>query len=387
MRASIALVVALAFLTLPGVSLARAQDSAAVSLKVTEPLDYQVFQQDAAGQAVIKVTVLGAAPGSKVIARLDLLPGPGYTGEDGSWTALQENNGIFSGHILGTAGGWYTVLVRCTEPSGKFRPGLVPHIGVGEVLITAGQSNAANYGETPQKPTDDRVVAFDGKTWQVANDPQPGAGGAGGSTWPHLGDLLARNLQVPIGFVSLAVGGADSAAWLPDKGDLFPRLVQTIQPLGRQGARILLWHQGEADTVAGTSAEEYAKRLTAVMKALDKQLGWHLPWMVAQAAYGFGPRFPEAQQEQVRQGQGLLWQRGLAFQGPLTDDLTGPAFRAKEGGEWIHFNTVGLQTVAERWFALLWAQLYSYPYLVPGTGQDLLNLPEEGDLDKLIKGK
>jgi hypothetical protein len=376
---------AVAALVLTGPRLARAEDSATAPLQVTEPLDYQVCQQDAAGQAVIKVTVLGAAPGSKVIARLDLLPG--YAGEDGSWTTLPEEKGDFSGHILGTAGGWYTVQVRCTEPTGKVRPGLVPHVGVGEVLITAGQASAANYGETPQKPTDDRVVAFDGQAWRAATDPQPGAGGTGGSTWPDLGDLLARNLQVPIGFVSLAVGGADSEQWLPAQAEMFPRLVQAIAPLGRQGARILLWHQGESDAQEGTSAEEYARRLTAIMQALDKQLGWHLPWMVAQAAYGFGPRFPEAQQEQVRQGQGLLWSRGLAFQGPLTDDLTGPAYRAKEGGDWIHFTTAGLQTVAERWFALLWGQLYSDPYLVPGAGEDLLDLPAQGDLDKLIRGK
>jgi hypothetical protein len=374
-------------LALRGPSLARAQETASTSLKVTEPLDYQVFQQDAAGQAVIRVTVLGAAPGSKVIARLDLLPGPGYTGEDGSWTALQEGPGNFSGHILGTAGGWYTVLVRCTEPSGKFQPGLVPHVGVGEVLITAGQANAANYGETPQKPSDDRVVAFDGKIWAAANDPQPGAGGTGGSPWPHLGDMLARNLQVPIGFVSLAVSGAASEQWLPDKGEMFPRLAQAISPLGRQGARILLWQQGESDAQEGTAAEEYARRLTATIQALDKQLGWHLPWMVAQSAYGFGPRYPEAQQEQVRKGQELLWQRGLAFQGPLTDDLIGATYRAKEGGDWIHFNANGLHRVAERWFAMLWGQLYSYPYLVPASGQDLLTAPEESDLDKLIKGK
>jgi hypothetical protein len=332
-----------------------------MQLQVTEPTNYRVFQQDAHGQAAIKVVAEGAAPGGQVKARLVLLPG--YAGRDGDWTALTEDQGVFSGQVLGAAGGWYKLEVQATGPDSKTRKGSVAHIGVGEVLVTAGQSNAANSGETPQKPSDDRVVAFDGKVWKAATDPQPIATGEGGSPWPHLGDLLARHLQVPVGFVSVAVGGSHTFQWLPDTGEFFPRLLQAVQPLGRQGARVLLWHQGESDTIDKTSAEEYARRLTVIMQALDKELGWRLPWMVAQAAYGYGPDFPEAQQEQVRQGQRLLWERGRAFQGPLTDDLTGPTYRANQDGAWIHFNATGLQTVAERWFAMLWAQLYAYPYL------------------------
>ena len=42
--------------------------------------------------------------------------------------------------------------------------------------------------------------------WQVCEDPQPGAGRLGGSCLPPLGDALANELGVPVGFVSVGWG-------------------------------------------------------------------------------------------------------------------------------------------------------------------------------------
>lgn len=337
-------------------------------LQISTPQDWQVFQQNALGQAVFEVSLTGAPAGSRALARLALLPG--YAGVDSEWTALPEKGPGFSGPLLGEAGGWYRLEVKVETPDGKVAQAALPHVGIGEVFVCAGQSNAANHGEGRQKPSDDRVVAFDGQTWRPGHDPQPGATGEDGSPWPLLGDMLARSLQVPIAFASVAVGGSRSSQWLPPDGELYPRLVNIGQALGKNGARLLLWHQGESDTLDRTSAEEYARRLTVIMQTLDRDLGWHLPWMVAQAAYGFTEDFPEEAQAQVREGQRLLWERGLAFQGPLTDDLIGPRYRMDEGGNWIHFSENGLRTHAERWFAMLWAQLYAWPRLVPATEED-----------------
>ncbi|MSU49357.1 MAG: hypothetical protein EXS37_09775 [Opitutus sp.] len=46
----------------------------------------------------------------------------------------------------------------------------------------------------------------DGKTWQLANDPQPGASGTRGSFMPPLGDLLVARFDVPVGFIACGVG-------------------------------------------------------------------------------------------------------------------------------------------------------------------------------------
>ena len=65
----------------------------------------------------------------------------------------------------------------------------------------------------------------------------------------------------------------------------------------------------------------------------------------------------------MRNGQQLLWERGLAYQGPLTDDLVGPKFRH----DIDHFNELGLRIHAERWFALLFAQFYAVAPMHAGT--------------------
>ena len=72
----------------------------------------------------------------------------------------------------------------------------VEHVGVGEVFVVAGQSNSANHGEEKQTTKTGKVATFDGKRWQLANDPQPGASGGGGqfsaALWRCDGAALQR---------------------------------------------------------------------------------------------------------------------------------------------------------------------------------------------------
>jgi hypothetical protein len=44
------------------------------------------------------------------------------------------------------AGGWYTLGVRATVTGRLVAEVLVERVGVGEVFVVAGQSNAANHG-------------------------------------------------------------------------------------------------------------------------------------------------------------------------------------------------------------------------------------------------
>ena len=95
------------------------------------------------------------------------------------------------------------------------RPAMVEHVGMGEVFVIAGQSNSANHGEEKQTTTTGMVVAFTGSRWQLANDPQSGASGGGGSFLPPFGDALHARLKVPIGLVATGVGATSVREWLP----------------------------------------------------------------------------------------------------------------------------------------------------------------------------
>src|SRR5205085_1676829 len=88
---------------------------------------------------------------------------------------------VFRGSIELPAGGWYRLKVRLRSGAKDLATVAIDHVGIGEVFIVAGQSNAANHGEDKTQTKSGRVAAFDGKQWVLANDPMPGASGKGGS--------------------------------------------------------------------------------------------------------------------------------------------------------------------------------------------------------------
>ena len=332
-------------------------------IEIVAPLNCQIFQRGPDNRARVPVLVRGPVVDAGMRARLR--PDSGHTGQETCWVELSQSADGWAGEIVADVGGWY-LLELSAEGAARTLP---VRVGVGETFVVAGQSNASYSGGPPVTPEDDRVVKLDNGVWQLAADPRNAENpNAGGSPWPLLGDMLAQSLQMPIGFVIVARGGSPTSWWLPpdadpvpgiheapDEGCLFPRLPRAVRALDPIGPRLLLWHQGESDAMAGLSAEEHARRLTVIMAALDRDAGRHVPWMVAQAAYVEST--PPENHARIRAGQRLLWERRLALQGPHTDDLIGPLYRRDAA----HFTGLGVRVHAQRWFAMLWAQLYTQP--------------------------
>ena len=338
---------------------------------ILTPQDYQVLQRGAGDRGAVAVSVR-ETPGREVRARLQVAD-PSRRGQDTDWVALAPTRTGYAGEIHADAGGWYQLQVESAGGDGSRAQASVAHVGIGEVFIVAGQSNAACFGETPQRAQDDRVVATDGRSWRPAVDPIAASHGDGnGSPWPILGDMLASSLQVPVAFADIAVGGSHTCHWLPATRWHYPRLLKLAQRLGRHGVRCVLWHQGEADTAGvmpktetvppqfGREPEQVYGRMRTIIRSLDEDLDWHLPWMVAQVAWGPNQTvfWPDWQKE-VRAGQALLWQRGVALRGPTTDDLIGRKWRSKKPFNTIHFNSAGLHAHAQRWYARLMAEFFT----------------------------
>lgn len=318
-------------------------------ITIKTPLNFQVVQRNAEGKAKVKISGTIKIPAAKIEARLTQAY-PMVASSVVPWHIVTTD--IEPGAWAGTIEipqGWWLLDVRArdgaglTLAEGKMRP-----IGVGEVFVIAGQSNSANYGSELLKPKNNCVTSFTGLEWAVGNDPQLGATGDGGSPWPALGDMLVEELQVPIGFVSVGVGATGSNQWLPDaKNTLYVRIQKAVQGLGPDGARALLWHQGESDALTGTSAETYCDRLTQIIKASRKDAGFELPWIVARASYS--THVGKDKMDPVRSGQSLLWESKIALEGPDTDDMQGD-LRATD---LVHFSGKGLREHAKRWFEIL----------------------------------
>ena len=323
---------------------------AKATLTLTSPSSHQVFQRDQKNHANILIQGTISSKADTIEAKVDLQSST-LRQAIMEWKVVgtidPAREGRFSFQVSVPAGGWYQMTIRAKSGGAILAEQTVDKVGVGEVLITAGQSNSANFGNPKQQAKDDRVVYFNGKNFVPAKDPIPGGCGGGGSPWPLLGDRIVASQQVPVCFRSASLNWTEVAAWLPPNTPLYKNLSACAQAFGKDGVRAVLWHQGESDTLVKTSAETYAERIKLIVDALNKDTGYALPWLVAEASFHPGSQAPE--QAQVAKGQQLLWAKGICQQGPITDDLLGAEFRH----DGVHFNQKGLEKHADRWFEAL----------------------------------
>ncbi len=344
-----------------------------IKLNLISPLDYQVFQRQTPtdGKIIVEVTLETTARGTLTnLEKLEAQLVGNAIKKFPNWQPLPFDNRVrhFRAELSAPAGGWYQLQVRLIGSGTNIAEANVEHVGVGEIFVVAGQSNAANHGEEKQQAKNPLIVEFGNGNWHPAKDPEAGASGKGGSFMPAFGDAMAARFNVPIGIVAIAEGSTSVREWLPKNdsivalpdtgrnvimvgsnswvaaGELYDRIISTQQMLGSNGFRALLWHQGESDSTL--SPKIYRQYLQRIIETSRASAGWRVPWFVAQASYHPGDTgLPE-----LRAAQKSLATDGIALAGPNTDEL-GPEWR-QNNGKGIHFNARGLQKHGE-----LWAQM------------------------------
>ncbi len=266
------------------------------------------------------------------------------------WTALGADHSSFT-NTLELAGGWYQLEFQVKQGGKIVKTATLQHVGIGDVFVTLGQSNSANYGQPRQAAKSDCVSSCDFKTgqWRHGDDPQPGASGGGGSPWALLGDLLTQKTGLPVGFICVGVGSTRVAQWAPT-GDCYGRLKSALALVGGNGCRAVLWHQGESDSILGTSAETYAQTLAQTITQSRLDAGWQVPWGVALVSFHPAAQATAERQKAIVAGQQqvIKVQPGV-FQGPTTDGYKDKGFLA----DTVHFNADGLTAHAQGWLAAL----------------------------------
>jgi hypothetical protein len=351
----------------------------AAELTVTSPLDYQVVQRsvDGSGELRIAGTLPDTVPVAGVVVEARLV-------DETPWRVVDDalDGRFFEGMLKTPAGGWWRLQVRALLEGREVAGGSVLHVGIGEVFVIAGQSNSANHGEEKQVTRTRRVASFDGEAWRLADDPQPGASGKRGSFIPPFADAVVEQEDVPVGIVACGIGATSVREWLPkgrafpnpptierrvekrpdgqwvSKGEAYSALIARMRSVGPEGFRAVLWHQGESDanqkdmtrTLSGKLYREY---LETIIESSREEIGWKVPWFVAQASY-HGPDDPGS--DDLRAAQASLWKDGIALEGPDSDALTG---RLRErNGQGVHFSGPGLREHGARWAAkvLPWLQ-------------------------------
>ncbi len=344
-----------------------------VELRLSSPLDYQVVQRSRGGQGNLRIRgdLSGDVPAAEALIEARLVGGK----EPAAW---QRVDGAVSGRklagtVVAPAGGWWKLEVRVSLAGKESALGSVAHVGIGEVFVIAGQSNSANHGEEKQTTKTKRVAAFDGETWRIADDPQPGASGSGGSFIPPFADAVVERLNVPVGIIACGIGATSVREWLPagatfpnpptignrveklsdgtwaSKGSAYEAFLARMKPLGPQGFRAVLWHQGESDANQADPARTlpgklYREYLGTIIRKSRDEIGWEAPWFVAQASYHVPG---DEGSDDLRAAQAALWKDGIANQGPDSDALKGK-LRERDGNG-VHFSGPGLREHGARW--------------------------------------
>jgi sialate O-acetylesterase len=164
-------------------------------------------------------------------------------------------------------GGLYRIETRARRPNTPFRWALrgdcVHHIGVGDLYVIAGQSNASGTGKGTVTDGPELGVHLFGNNecWRLATHPLEDATDTlhpititgifhGHSPWLVFGKRIQTYTGIPVGLIPTALGGSSIKQWIKDDGqpgDLSENMADMIRKAGGSITGVL-WYQGESDT-------------------------------------------------------------------------------------------------------------------------------------------
>ncbi len=229
--------------------------------------------------------------------------------------APREADGRFQATLSHVpAGGMYTLLSQLGDadlPGEWERRGEARfHLGVGDIYLIAGQSNAAGYGKTPGADEPDVCVHLysNGGIWQTAAHPMSDSTGslhpinaewatAGSCPWLRFGNLLHKALHYPIGLLQASKGDSYLHQWLPAQystndplaarkpdyipGGLWHVAVDVTSAIGKIAG--VLWYQGENDADEPEWAAHYGERFALFVSEFRHAVGQpELPFYTVQ---------------------------------------------------------------------------------------------------------
>lgn len=350
-------------------------------IRITYPESRAVFQRENDNTSTIYLSGNFYQPVDSVQARVQAeAAGQGL---DTDWITVQRRpqGGIFQG-ALRAKGGWYRLQVQAFAGGKVLSTDEVRKVGIGEVFIITGQSNAQgfqNFGAVGA--ADDRVncVTYNNITANSLADPPSssfqqlsansliGPRGQSAWCWGVLGDLIAKQYNVPVLYINTAWQATVIKNWressegkvtknifaigTPDEnfpaGMPYANLVIALRYYcSLQGLRAVLWQQGENDNVPLRSTRKaYSDDMQYLVNKTRQDTDRYPAWVLARSSYNSG----QVSQE-IIQGQNdvIDTYNNNVFAGPFTDNIQIPRF---EGD--VHFGGDGLKQLGQAWFESL----------------------------------
>lgn len=198
------------------------------------------------------------------------------------------------------------------------RGDMVHNIGVGDVFVIAGQSNAAGRSKAPVTDEPElgvHLLRNSGK-WDLATHPLNETTHAihlghfenhnpGHSPYLHFAKMLKKALGYPIGLVMAAYGGAPLRWWNPEEnGALFDNMLALLGDY-EITPKAVLWYQGEAEGFEN-SASTYPERFESLVRHTREALhSPALPFITVQLNRDMAPSTEQLDREwgMVREAQ------------------------------------------------------------------------------------
>lgn len=281
----------------------------------------------------------------------------------GAWTDIDTGAvGSFSGTLSAQAEGQGTLEVRVKDYPAQIAS--AAHVGVGDVFVIAGQSNASGRGTNNQSyshatlkagllgndyvwgemidPTDDNTGQVDG----VSSDSI-----AAGSVWPLIATSIMADQGVPVAFIPCAKGGAGIASWQPgvnhsDRTTLYGSMNYRITQCG--GALAVLWWGGETDALASMAEATFNSSLDSFADAVN--VDQSIPTIVCKLQNSSG--IPDVDEAAINSAINTAW-------GDNTNVVQGPDLSDMASDDSFHLQSdAKLAEAAARWWAAIQAALY-----------------------------
>lgn len=355
-------------------------------IAITYPASRAVFQRDRDNFSTIHIAGTYAQPITSVEARLTAINvGQGLNTD---WIVVQSNpqGGVFQGPLR-AQGGWYRLEVRGKFGSTVVGQSVVDKIGIGEVFIITGQSNAQGFQDRGAAgAVDDRVncLTYDNTSANSLADPPQlqfrqlgpdalvGPRGQSAWCWGILGDRIAQQYNVPVLFINTAWAGTTIKAWVASSNgeraqnifrigtpeEFFPvgmpygNLIVALRYFSSLlGTRAVLWQQGETDNVPLNMGQtEYRNNMQYLVNKTRNDTRRYPAWVLARSSYTMGQTsgsIINAQNDVINTFNNNV------YAGPFTDNIQIPR------PDGTHFGGEGLRQLAEAWYASMNPQFFA----------------------------
>lgn len=377
-------------------------------ISVDLPVNNSVFQRNSSNQATINIAGnYTSSVISSVQARL-VTPGTNTPISGFNWTIIDQDptKGQFYGSLSNVPAGWYTLQIRSVKSGAVINSTTVNRVGVGDVFLAFGQSNAQGFpGISGLSVSSEKVIThnyIDSCSVEVPNFPvlgkitsssNIGQHGITSWYWGKLGDNLVSMNGIPVAFFNGATAGASANNFVesfsgggtihpftgsqfcqginPDNtsgvGTPYQTFLKTVRYYNSlYGIRAILWMQGESDTHLGTSLSDYQSRLSSIIARTRADFGSTIPWVISRTSW-----YQSTGSSNVLNGQSNLLNTGnQVFTGPTTDEVnnSNPSYSGHRDAENVHFQAAGLTEIANRWSSVLTTNIYN------GNTQSFYNL-------------